>query len=133
MNPEAMEKNNLKKPEVRNRGRLRNGNPGGDFMKAPRCGAKNRQGNPCRCPAMRGKSRCRLHGGRSTGAKTAQGIQAIRQANWKHGLRSERLQRECRIHAAKEWKAQGFGLLGGIVGYRVKGICRGGPPKEWAE
>jgi len=39
------------------RGRLKNGNPSGDYMKAPRCGAKNRQGNHCQCPAMRGKRR----------------------------------------------------------------------------
>jgi hypothetical protein len=32
---------------------------------APRCGARarNRGGAPCRAPCVRGKSRCRLHGG----------------------------------------------------------------------
>lgn len=35
---------------------------------APRCGAKNRAGKPCQCPAMRDRKRCRLHGGKSTGA-----------------------------------------------------------------
>jgi hypothetical protein len=35
---------------------------------APRCLAKNRKGSPCQAPAMRGKRRCRLHGGKSTGA-----------------------------------------------------------------
>jgi hypothetical protein len=34
----------------------------------PLCGARNRQGNPCRCPAMKGKRRCRLHGAKSPGA-----------------------------------------------------------------
>jgi hypothetical protein len=35
------------------------------FEKAPRCGAKTKHnnGNPCRCPAIRGKKRCRIHGG----------------------------------------------------------------------
>jgi len=33
-----------------------------------RCGARNRAGQPCRCPAIRGRLRCRLHGGRSPGA-----------------------------------------------------------------
>lgn len=35
------------------------------FDKAPRCGAKAKvnDGKPCRCPAIKGKSRCRLHGG----------------------------------------------------------------------
>jgi glucans biosynthesis protein len=35
---------------------------------ARRCGARNRAGSPCECPALRGRSRCRLHGGKSTGA-----------------------------------------------------------------
>ncbi|MDP1671273.1 MAG: HGGxSTG domain-containing protein [Alphaproteobacteria bacterium] len=35
---------------------------------APRCGAKTRAGSPCRCPVIRERNRCRLHGGRSTGA-----------------------------------------------------------------
>jgi hypothetical protein len=28
-----------------------------------RCGAKTRSGGACRAPAMRGKRRCRMHGG----------------------------------------------------------------------
>src|ERR1022692_4001481 len=63
---------------------LRNGNPSGDFSTAPRCGAKNRRGTPCQCPAMP-NGRCRLHGGLSTGAKTAEGIERIRRAVTKHG------------------------------------------------
>jgi glucans biosynthesis protein len=35
---------------------------------APRCGAKTRGGSPCRLPALRGRTRCKLHGGLSTGA-----------------------------------------------------------------
>jgi hypothetical protein len=34
---------------------------------APRCGAQTRHKTPCQCPAIRGKQRCRLHGGRSVG------------------------------------------------------------------
>ena len=34
---------------------------------APRCGAKTRSGQPCKSPAM-ANGRCRMHGGRSTGA-----------------------------------------------------------------
>jgi hypothetical protein len=29
----------------------------------PRCGARTRNGSPCRLPPMTGKSRCRMHGG----------------------------------------------------------------------
>jgi hypothetical protein len=35
---------------------------------ASRCGAKTRAGAPCQCPAMRGRTRCRIHGGLSPGA-----------------------------------------------------------------
>jgi hypothetical protein len=35
---------------------------------ALRCGAKTRTGGVCQCPAIRGRKRCRLHGGRSPGA-----------------------------------------------------------------
>jgi hypothetical protein len=47
---------------------------------APRCGAKTRAGSPCQCPAIRGRNRCRLHGGRSTGAPKGQ-----RNGNYKVG------------------------------------------------
>ncbi|RUR08560.1 hypothetical protein ELY14_11180 [Legionella septentrionalis] len=41
------------------------------FDSAPRCGAKTKsnQGKPCRCLTVRGKTRCRVHGGaKGTGA-----------------------------------------------------------------
>jgi hypothetical protein len=39
------------------------------LRRARRCGARTRRkGTPCQCPALRGRSRCRLHGGRSPGA-----------------------------------------------------------------
>jgi hypothetical protein len=30
---------------------------------SPRCGARTRHGETCRAPALRGKLRCRMHGG----------------------------------------------------------------------
>jgi hypothetical protein len=56
--------------------------------RAPRCGALNRAGGRCQAPAMRGKKRCRFHGGKSTGPRTAEGLERSRRANWKHGRRS---------------------------------------------
>jgi uncharacterized protein YjcR len=35
----------------------------GPMLASPRCGAKTRQGTPCRAPAVKGKKRCRMHGG----------------------------------------------------------------------
>ena len=48
---------------------------------APLCQARNRAGNPCRCPAMKGKARCRMHGGASgSGAPKGE-----RNGMWRHG------------------------------------------------
>lgn len=35
---------------------------------AQRCGATTRCGQPCRSPAVRGGLRCRMHGGKGSGA-----------------------------------------------------------------
>ena len=56
--------------------------------KAPRCGARNRRGEPCQMAALRGRTRCYLHGGRSTGSRTIEGRRAQRRARLVHGERS---------------------------------------------
>ena len=53
-----------------------------------RCDAKTRAGGMCQNPAIGSRTRCKLHGGLSTGAKTVAGKEKVRTANWKHGLRS---------------------------------------------
>ena len=62
-----------------------------------RCGAKTRSGTPCRSWPVRGRRRCRMHGGRSTGARTPEGLARIAAASTIHGgyskeARSERAQ-----------------------------------------
>jgi hypothetical protein len=61
----------------------RRGNP--KIALAPRCGARTRAGCPCRAPAIRGKQRCRMHGGRSTGPRTEAGMARLRVARTVHG------------------------------------------------
>jgi glucans biosynthesis protein len=75
-------------PDERRRGSLKNGNPSGDWSKAPRCGALTRRQTACQCPAMRNRRRCRLHGGKSAGPRTAAGLERSRRARWKHGAYS---------------------------------------------
>ena len=65
-----------------------------------RCNARTRRGTACQKPPMKGKKRCRLHGGRSSGPKTAEGKARIAAAHWKHGRRSKKFV-EMR---AKIWK-----------------------------
>ena len=51
-----------------------------------RCTARAKHSkDQCRKPAIRGKTKCRTHGGASTGPKTKAGKDAIRQAHFKHG------------------------------------------------
>ena len=49
---------------------------------APRCLARTRAGTECQSPAVKGRKRCRMHGGNSPGAPKGN-----RNA-WKHGGRS---------------------------------------------
>jgi len=35
----------------------------GPMLASPRCGARTRCGGACRSPAVRGRKRCRMHGG----------------------------------------------------------------------
>ena len=51
---------------------------------APRCLAKTRAGGACQGPAM-ANGRCRMHGGKSTGPRTAEGLARMRAAVTKHG------------------------------------------------
>jgi hypothetical protein len=74
-------------PHERRCGWLKNGNPTGVLASVARCGAKTRRGTHCQCPAM-ANGRFILHGGLSTGPKTAEGIERIRRAKTKHSLYS---------------------------------------------
>jgi hypothetical protein len=37
----------------------------GPMLASQRCGARTRSGRPCKSPSVRGKRRCRMHGGAS--------------------------------------------------------------------
>ena len=87
---------------------------------APRCGANTRAGTSCRQPAMP-NGRCRFHGGKSTGPRTAAGLQRSKAARLTHGFRTaeiidlrsaaarigRNLQTMARAHAAQETHRKG--------------------------
>jgi hypothetical protein len=56
--------------------RLRN------IRQAPRCGARTRAGTACQRPALRGRRRCRLHGGLSPGAPRGTKNGNFRNGHW---------------------------------------------------
>ena len=55
-----------------------------------RCLAKTRRGTLCQNPAIGGRNRCKLHGGRSTGPRTEVGRARSIAAHTMHGRRSRK-------------------------------------------
>ena len=53
------------------------------------CNAKTRSGGQCQRAGNPKNGRCHLHGGASTGPKTAEGRARIAAAHYKHGRRSK--------------------------------------------
>ncbi|MXP63899.1 hypothetical protein E0493_11135 [Roseomonas sp. M0104] len=78
----------MKKPEAQN--------PMHKAHAAPRCGARTRGNTSCMAPAM-ANGRCRMHGGASTGPRTAEGLASIRAAQTIHGSRGAEM-RSLRRH-----------------------------------
>ena len=85
----------------------------------PRCGARTRKpdGQPCQQPAMP-NGRCRLHGGKSTGPRTIEGLTRSRRANWKHGHYSAQAKAQRAAARASRRKLQEL-----IAELRARGIC----------
>lgn len=48
-----------------------------------RCGAKTRAGTPCKIKSIYSNSRCKLHGGLSTGPKSQEGKTKVAKNGWK--------------------------------------------------
>jgi hypothetical protein len=61
-----------------------------NLKRAPRCGARTRAGGACQRPAIRGRRRCRLHGGLSPGAPRGKKNGNFRNGNWTAGAIEER-------------------------------------------
>jgi len=64
----------------------RRGNP----QNCQKCGAKTRRGTPCKLPAERNpftgkRTRCRRHGGHSSGPRTEAGKARVAAAAFRHG------------------------------------------------
>src|ERR1700730_16908414 len=50
--------------------------------RAPRCGARTRSGKPCQSPAVRGKRRCRMHGGAAGSGAPIDNTNALRHGHY---------------------------------------------------
>ena len=66
--------------------------------KAPRCGAGTRAGTACQAPAISGKTSCRMHGGKGSGAP------AGNHNAWRHGAYTkDMIEREERVRDLSRW------------------------------
>jgi len=87
------------------------------------CNAKSkRTGIQCRGPAAKGKTKCRFHGGASTGPKTEFGRQRCAEAKTSHGFetRQARAERAKGMRRLRELEDLGH-LLGFMVGPKTPG------------
>ena len=95
----------------------------GGRITCTRCQAKSkRTKQQCRAPASKGKTKCRFHGGASTGPKTEAGRQRCAQAKAVHGretraIRTERSQATARLSVLEQ---VGF-EIGLMTGKRARG------------
>ncbi len=80
----------------------------GGCIRCLQCHAKSkRTKQQCRAPASKGKTKCRFHGGASTGPKTPEGRQRCAEAKTVHGLetrtaRSDRADAMGRLRVLEE-------------------------------
>ena len=100
----------------------------GPSWQGKRCGAKTRTGQPCKKAAMKGRDRCRNHGGASTGPRTEEGRARIAAAQTTHG----RLTKEKRA-AAKRNAEVGRQIRAELTEIEAWALGRGHLEKEWRE
>lgn len=74
----------------------------GGRVTCERCQAlSKRTGLQCKAPAISGKSKCRFHGGMSTGPKTPEGRQRCAQARTTHGQQTTSMRIERSLASAR--------------------------------
>ena len=64
----------------------------GPNWQGTRCEARTRRGTPCQRPGNKINGRCKLHGGRSTGPRTEDGVARLAASKTTHG-RTTRVER----------------------------------------
>ena len=75
----------------------------------------------CKAPAVRGKTKCRFHGGRSTGPKTAEGKAAIAKAHTVHGRETRAIRAERSARLAELYELEMLGRNLGMIEGRMVG------------
>lgn len=124
----AIQNRSLNEPLLRCRSMLSNQKnvtllTAGGRIACLQCNAKSkRTGIQCRAPAAKGKTKCRFHGGASTGPKTEQGRQRCAEAKTIHGreTRKARTERAMGMRQLRELEGLGY-ALGIMFGPKTSG------------
>jgi hypothetical protein len=100
-------------------------------IKCRRCGATSkRSGLQCGAVAIRGKGRCRFHGGRSTGPKTTEGRARCAAAKTVHGRDTRKARKELSEGLARLAALEALGFsLGMFTGLELVGRSPEGDTK----
>ena len=98
----------------------------GPLWDGKRCGAKTRAGHPCKKAALKGRERCRNHGGASTGPRTEAGRARIAAAQTTHGRSTKEKRAAAKRNAAVGRKIRAE--LGEIEAWAVGLRCL---EKDW--
>ena len=75
----------------------------------------------CKAPAIKGKTKCRFHGGKSTGAKTAEGLARIAEAHTVHGRETRAIRAERSAKLAELYELEMLGRSIGMFDGRMVG------------
>ena len=94
------------------------------------CNARSkRTKQQCKAPAVRGKTKCRFHGGKSTGPKTAEGKARIAKAHTTHGRETTAKRRETSYKLAELYYLEQLGFSCGLFPAGTE-RTRGPKPKQ---
>jgi hypothetical protein len=94
----------------------------GGRIKCKRCQARSsRTKLQCGRPSLKNKRVCSTHGGLSTGPKSKEGIQRIRDAHWKHGNETKEARAE---RSAKSLQFLMLEMIGWHVGLFTEGSTK---------
>ena len=86
------------------------------------CNAQSKRAQRrCRNPAIKGKTKCRHHGGLSTGSKTPEGKARQIAANTRHGRETRAIREERSAKLAELYELEMLGRDLGLIGGRMIG------------
>jgi hypothetical protein len=94
----------------------------GGRVQCTQCNALSKRSRQrCKAPAIKGKTKCRFHGGRSTGAKTAEGRARIAAAHTVHGRETRAIRAERSAKLAELYELEMLGRSIGMFEGRMVG------------